>query len=239
VGLETTSNERPLSVKMSRIDAVVKAVSVIEEAEFTAYRGGWRGEIGTALVDAVFSIRAKYNAADPAKGVSGRVRRFREMYPQTRNNLSELVAIGEAAIREIMGDTVTGQRPKAVCVVEAAEVLTSLAPAVNTANDALNAGAKTIKQAYTSVRGLGPVTADYFLMHLSVDGVKADTMIRRFVDRALLAEGLRETTGWKEAKDLIINAYEIDPRGASSLNAFDHGIWRVESAGTLAKGGDE
>ena len=64
-------------------------------------------------------------------------------------------------------------------------------------------------------------------------------MIIRFVDRALLAEDLEETSSPNQAKDLVIEAYEIDARKATSLNAFEHAIWRAESAGTLTKGGDE
>lgn len=62
-------------------------------------------------------------------------------------------------------------------------------------------------RAYTSVKGLGLVTAEYFLMHLGVDGVKADRMIVRFVNRALAAEDLPETTHWSEARDIIIKAF--------------------------------
>src|SRR5699024_505152 len=98
------------------------------------------------------------------------------------------------SIREIMGNTVTGRRPKSVCVVEAAETLMNLAPPVVTADDALVAGEETVTQAYTSVKGLGPVTAEYFQMHLGVPGVKADRMIIRFVDRALSGESLEETS---------------------------------------------
>lgn len=223
----------------SRVDAAVKAIAAIEDIEFEAYQGGWRNEIGTALVDAVFSIRAKYNASDPAKGVSGRVRKFREEYPETRNDLSALARLGEEPIREVMGNTVTGRRPKSVCVVEAAQKLMSVVPPIATADDALVAGPETVTRAYTSVQGLGPVTAEYFQMHLGVPGVKADRMITRFVDRALLAEGLEETSSPSEAKDLVIEAHKIDARKATSLNAFEHAIWRVESAGTLTKGGDE
>lgn len=223
----------------SRVDAVVKAIAEIEDIEFDAYQGGWQNEIGTALVDAVFSMRAKYNASDPAKGVSGRVRKFREEYPETRNDLSALARLGEEPVREIMGNTVTGRRPKSVCVVEAAEALMSVLPPIITADDALATGEETVTQAYTSVKGLGPVTAEYFQMHLGVPGVKADRMIIRFVDRALLAEELGEISSPSEARDLVIKAYEIDPRGAVSLNAFEHAIWRVESASTLTAGGDE
>lgn len=215
------------------VAAVVKPIRNIPDDEFTVYTGGWRKEIGTALVDAVFSIRAKYNAADPAKGVSGRVRQFRERHPEARNNLSALVKVGEESIRNVMGNTVTGQRLKSVCVVEAAQALTQLEPAVITAKDALATDAAKVKQAYTSVKGLGLITAEYFMMHLGVDGVKADRMIVRFVDRALVSEGLEKTAHWSEARELIIRAYEIDPRGAPSLNAFEHAIWRFESARTL------
>lgn len=223
----------------SPVDAVVKAVSEIQDVEFSAYQGGWQNEIGTALVDAVFSIRAQYLAADPAKGVSGRVRTFRERYPEARNDLSVLADVGAEAIQEVMGDTVTGGRPKAVCVVEAAQALFNLEPSVVTAEDALATGEDKVKRAYISVKGLGPITAEYFQMHLGVDGVKADRMIVRFVNRSLLTNGLDETANWREARDLVIKAYEIDPRGAESLNAFEHGLWRVESAGTLTKGEDE
>lgn len=222
-----------------QVKAVVNGAGNIPNDEFTAYQGGWRNEIGTALVDAVYSIRAKYNAADPAKGVSGRVRRFREQYPEARSNLAVLAELGEEAIRDVMGNTQTGQRPKSVCVVEAAQALLQLTPEILTAEDAKAADPKDVKRAYTSVRGLGPITAEYFLMHLGVDGVKADRMIVRFVNRALVAEGLEKVTHWSEARDLIVKAYEIDPRGAANLRAFEHGIWRFESTRGVSEDEDE
>lgn len=222
-----------------QVHAVVKATGNIPPENFTVYQGGWQGEIGTALVDAVFSIRAKYNAADPTKGVSGRVRQFRELYPEARNNLSALAELGEEAIRDVMGNTVTGRRLKSVCVVEAAEALTKLDPAVITAQDALATENEKVKRAYSSVKGLGLVTAEYFLMHLGVDGVKADRMIIRFVNRALTGEGLPKITHWSEARDVIIKAFDVDPRGAENLNAFEHGIWREESDGALNEDADD
>lgn len=216
-----------------QVHAVVKATGNIPPENFTAYQGGWQGEIGTALVDAVYSIRAKYNAADPTKGVSGRVRQFRLLYPEARDDLTAIIELGEESIRDVMGNTVTGQRPKSVCVVEAAQAMSQLEPAVVTAEDALAADTAEVKQAYTSVKGLGLITAEYFLMHLGIDGVKADRMIVRFVNRALTSERLEEVKHWSEARDLIIKAYEIDSRGAVSLNAFEHAIWLFESARTL------
>jgi len=242
--LKSHINEGPNTLTSPRVDAVVEAVANIKDLEFEAYQGGWQGEIGTALVDAIFSIRAKYNAADPAKGVSGRIRTFREKYPETRNDLPALVELGEEAIRDVMGKTQTGSRPKSVCVIEAAQALHELDPPIITAADALEAGKDKVKRAYTSVHGLGPVTAEYFLMHLGVPGVKADTMIIRFVERALIDAGLVDPdlengVTPTEANKLVTSAYEIDNRGAASLIAFDHAIWRVESAGTLTKHCDE
>lgn len=222
-----------------QIRAVVNATGNIPPANFTAYRGGWQNEIGTALVDAVYSIRARYNAADPTKGVSGRVRQFRELYPAERYDLSAIVELGEEAIRAVMGNTETGQRPKSVCVVEAAKALTELEPAVITAEDALAVDHEKVIRAYTSVKGLGLVTAEYFLMHLGVNGVKADRMIVRFVNRALATEGLPETTHWSEARDIIIKAFDVDSRGAENLNAFEHGIWIDESGSTFKGDGDK
>lgn len=138
-----------------------------------------------------------------------------------------------------MGNTVTGQRPKSVCVVEAAQTLGELNPPVVNADDALVAGRDKVARAYTTVKGLGAITAEYFQMHLGVQGVKADRMIVRFVDRALVADGLAPTSSPSEARELIIAAYEIDSRGASSLNAFEHAIWRVESARSLAEDEDQ
>jgi hypothetical protein len=41
------------------------------------------------------------------------------------------------------------------------------------------------RNAYCGTLGLGPVTWDYFLMLVGHDGVKADTLVTRFVTEAL------------------------------------------------------
>lgn len=51
-------------------------------------------------------------------------------------------------------------------------------------------------------------------------------------------EGLEPTSSPSEAGELVTAAFEIDPRGATSLNAFEHAIWRVESARTLGEDED-
>lgn len=45
--------ESAIGVHASAVGAVAQAVAVIDATEFAAFGGGWPGEIGTALVDAV------------------------------------------------------------------------------------------------------------------------------------------------------------------------------------------
>lgn len=74
--------ERAIGVHESAVDAVRQAVAVIDATEFAAYGGGWPGEIGTALVDAVFSIRATYQSQNPKAGVLHRVQMLKSTHPR-------------------------------------------------------------------------------------------------------------------------------------------------------------
>lgn len=209
-----------------QLNAVLAEVAKIDDGEFAEYGGGWPGEIGTALVDAVFSIRARYHAKDPTKGVLGRVRKFRSQHPDAAADLRTLSRLGEASIREIMGSTKTSQRLKSECVIEAANALLALVPAVATADQLRGTDSAQIEKAYTSVDGLGWVTCEYFQMLLQKPGVKADTMIVRFVNNALGAAELGPV-GDREARQLVVGAHEIQSRGVC-LIAYDHAIWRAK-----------
>lgn len=219
----------------TQVRALISEVAKLEEEEFTAYSGGWKGNIGTALVDAVFSIRAKYQAKDPTKGVSGRLRTFNDSHPGTMNDLTALVDVGAEELANIMGNTVTSGRRKADCVIEAAEALLALDPAIVTAEDLLEADQSAVKAAYTSVHGLGWVTCEYFQMLLGIPGVKADRMIVRFVNAALETAGL-ESVDARGARALVKEAYEQTPRG-ETLTHYEHAIWRAK--GDLAVEAEE
>lgn len=211
--------------KDSRIGALQTAVEKIPDSYFTAYGGGWPGEISTALIDAVFSIRARYRASNPAAGVSGRIRSFRAVEPGILNDLTALRALGDTRIREIMGSTVTGRRLKAEAVIEAAESFVNRG--VVHANDFLNADREAMKHAYISVMGLGPVTFEYFSMLLGIPGVKADTMIIRFVNSALRAAGHESATG-NVVRTLVIETFNTLHKG-ETLTHFEHALWRFQS----------
>lgn len=219
-----------------QVDALVAEAAKLDDEEFTVYSGGWKGNVGTALVDAVFSIRAKYRTNDPTKGVSGRLRAFNAKHPEAMNDLSSLVALGEEELRDIMGRGVTGSQAKAACVIEAAEALLALEPSIVTADDLLSADPYTVKKAYTGVDGLGWVTCEYFQMLLGKPGVKADRMIVRFVNSALTKAGLDEV-GPSGARELVVEAHGMDNRGAETLTHYEHAIWRAR--GKLAVEIDE
>ena len=169
-------------------------------AAWTPWPGGWRAEISTALIDAVFSARATYKTSGGA-GVHAQVVRWRELQPAHRDSLRELRDEIETAGPEAWARTFGNmqhspgrslRRPgapwKSAAVLEAAEAVNTRAldtgSDIDSASDVTIANAKTVATALVSVPGIGCVTANYFLMLLGHPGVKADTMIRRYVARA-------------------------------------------------------
>lgn len=219
----------------TQLEALITQISKIPDSEFAEYRGGWPDQIGTALVDAVFSIRAKYDAKNESRGVRGRTRRLITEHPEVADDLQALVNLGADQIQSIMGDAVTSKRRKSTCVVEAAENLLRLDPPVRTAADflgstteqeAIDARVDQIRKQYTKVRGLGDVTAEYFTMLLGIPGVKADTMVLKFVNGSLKAAGLKRVNR-ERARELMGEAFHASDR-TTSLTHFDHAIWRTK-----------
>lgn len=207
------------------IEALSAAVSLIPAGHFAEYGGGWLDEISTALIDAVFSIRAQYRSTDPDRGVFGRLQKFRRDEPDARNDLRALSSLGSGRIREIMGDSVTAKKPKADAVVEVADEF--VAHGVVQAEDFLASDMAEMKRVYTRVHGLGWVTFEYFSMLLGKPGVKADTMITRFVNNALSQAGIASVDN-RIARDLVIACHDELGLG-ESLSHFEHGIWLYES----------
>lgn len=212
----------------AQLDAVITAVQRIPEENFTAYRGGYPGEISSALVDAVFSIRARYHSKTPGRGVLNRVQNFRAAHSDATNDLAALIALGPGPIEDLMGSTVTGGQLKAIAVIDAAERYRDAQ--VNTAEDLEGIEGAEAKKIYTSVSGLGPVTFEYFNMLLGIPGVKTDVMIKRFVAKALDAAG-HDNVNAATAEQLIKDAHDKTRRGVN-LTYFDHAIWLSESRPT-------
>ncbi|MCX6499580.1 MAG: hypothetical protein NTU93_12400 [Arthrobacter sp.] len=204
------------------IAAVAKALGHIPEENFTAWPGGWPDQIGMSLVDAVFSIRAVYKTRNPAKGVLGRAKSFRDAYPGAANDLECLRNLGERRIREVMGNGKTVGRYKSECIIEAASNFLSLTPPVVTAAH-LHALDPDHRRAYTKIRGLGGVTYEYLTMLLGQPGIKADRMIRGFVDTALKEQHLAPVNAATARR--IVAAVHAAERPDVELQKFDHAIW--------------
>ncbi|MFZ2561224.1 MAG: hypothetical protein WAX28_02750 [Corynebacterium variabile] len=214
-----------MTTTTAQLDAVITAVNKVPEENFTAYRGGYRQEISTALVDAVFSIQAKYDSDTPGRGVRNRVQVFRSVNPDAVNNLSALVDIGVDQVADIMGSGRTGSRPKAEAVLEAASRY--VAVGVTSADDFRGLDPATAKRTYTGVHGLGYVTFEYFAMLLGIPGVKTDVMIKRFIAEALSTAGL-ENVDARTAHHLVEQAHAATGLG-KDLTYFEHAIWLSES----------
>jgi len=205
------------------VDLVVKHVERTIPTPWPEWRGGWPGEIEAALIDAVLSIRAQYGSE--GTGVRAAVGRWREAQAP-RATLDDVRALAETDAdrlaslldnRQVLSGGV--RKPDAVRAAAVALV----GAGVRHARD-VDPAVSAQGAAYTGVKGLGPVTWEYFLMLLGHPGVKADTWIRRFV-----AEAIGRAPGAPEAGSLVTAAAAtlgVEP------TVLDHAIWRHMSEGT-------
>jgi hypothetical protein len=206
-------------------DQVERLLKVIEaelpRGEWVPWPGGYPGEAEAALVDAVFSIGARYGTS-PDRGVRGVVKKWREH--RDHAPLDDLCQLKEFAGRgddlaEILGNqqkVARGTRLKADALAEAAERLVD----AKVRSSADVAASQEQKKAYTSVRGLGPVTWEYFLMLLGIPGVKADVHIQRFVSRAVDVD-----VSPAECRSLL---HDVAEQMGESPTELDHAVWAYE-----------
>lgn len=179
--------------------------------------GGYSGQIETALIDAVLSIQANYGSAH--NGVRGAVARYKDAVNDTKpNDLKRLASYDASELQELLNDQQISGRRKASAIIEAAANL--VRNGVRNDDD-FDSHDTAQKKAYTSVHGLGPVTWEYFGMLLNKPGVKADTWIIRFVERALGREGVSS----RKVYDLVMAA--ADQLGVSPTE-LDHALWDHE-----------
>lgn len=214
----------------AEISALVAAVEALPQDLFSAYRGGWKGQIGLALVDAVHSIQARYYSDHPGCGVWNRVAAFRDAHPEAVDDLEKLSELDAAAIEAVMGRGKTAEKPKSRAVLEAARAFCALPSPIVRTTDFTVDRRDDARNAYRSVRGLGKVTFDYFAMNLGHAGVKPDTLVTRFVARHAYGDPGRALSP-AHVTDLVTEAYGISPRGAETLTHFEHALWKAESDG--------
>ncbi|MBE1514285.1 hypothetical protein [Nesterenkonia halotolerans] len=220
----TATTEKP------NMTALLSAVDSLPLEFFTAYRGGYPNSIGLALVDAVYSIQASYDSEHSGKGVLNRVKQFRSDHSNAVDDLCVLADLDEDAIQKVMGEGKTSQRTKSGAVLEAARALAALEPPIVRAADFTAERREDARGAYTRVHGLGKVTFTYFTMHLGVPGVKADSLLTRFVARHAYGDKSLKLSS-DHVVALVNQAYESRPQIAETVTHFEHALWRAESKG--------
>lgn len=123
----------------------------------------------------------------------------------------------ESKLQELLNDQMISGRSKVTAIKEAAQNLIHVGVAHA---DNLDTRNSEQKRAYTSVHGLGAVTWEYFGMLLGKPGVKADTWICRFVERAIGCD-----VSPQEARRLVMATAE---RVDTDPIHLDHAIWAYE-----------
>lgn len=205
---------------MWRVEAEVKKLFERIEADlprdqWPTWPGGWKGDIEAAVLDAIFSIRARYGGENT--GVRGVVKRWRGSRGGGRDDLKALEAFDEREndLLQILQNRqkLGSGQTKASAAVAAAKAL--LKAGVRSSSDVK--GTDEERRAWCSVTGLGEVTWSYAQMLLGVPGVKADVMVMRFVGSTLGRE-----VPAAEARDLVLAAARRMDVDATDL---DHAIW--------------
>lgn len=174
---------------------------------------GWTDEIEAALIDAAFSVRARYGNRERKPGVFGAVTRWREQRGSRANDLRVLAATAPDTLRTITNDGKIVGRYKAEVVIDAAAALVKAG--VVTADD-FRHQQSLAKPAYLNVRGCGPVTWANLRMLSEVDDVKADTWLMRFV-RDRIPDARHD-----EAATLL---KDVAQRMNVEARRLDHAVW--------------
>lgn len=190
---------------------------VIPKEEFGVWPGGWPNKVEAALIDSVFSVRARYGTE--TSGVRKVVTAWSQHRGSEMDDLQELAAFNgrEPDLLRILGNrqTLSGGMSKAGGAAAAAAAL--VGAGARHAGDI--DGSDEQRSAWVGVTGLGEVTWSYFLMLLGKSGVKADVMIRRFVAKALN----RDSVTASHARELVLASAGRLQVDATDL---DHAIWR-------------
>ena len=198
--------------------------------DWVEWPGGRPGEAEVALVDAVMSIRARYGR--PARtgddvmlaptGVHRAVSAYRALRGKSPlDDLRLLAQIDAGILERAVGAQKTAGVPKAEVIVRAAGALVKAGVLAASDVEPADAGQK---RAYTSVRGLGWVTWEYFGMLLGRPGVKADRWVVQAVSNAV-----RRPVTPTVARDVVLGAAAALERSSTLL---EHALWAFERSRT-------
>lgn len=174
----------------SDVEQVADSARALLADGWEPWPGGQKGKIKLALIDAVFSIRARYGQPSDAEtgrnatGVPAIVDQWRKRPGVDGvDDLRHLSSTSETDLLAVLRNrSRTSGRTKAAAVIDASASLEGVG-IVHAAE--FIAGASAARKAYVRVHGLGWVTFTYMCMLLGVHDVKADVWIVRFVQDAL------------------------------------------------------
>lgn len=219
----STSDEVTVLVERIRADVVPDGEAFVTPAGYA--------QISLALVDAVYSIRARYSGVESvvrafaaATGTpTGQGLNAREEPGFREHRLAELIAAANGLARTELANHLfggnhskTSGRLKADVCVDVARRLVDAGIETGRDLDLLAAQADTWK-AWTGVHGLGWITWQYFCLMNGIDGMKPDVMLTRFVSKTLDRD-----VNACETNDLLTEAYERmnDPHGTGNETGF-------------------
>jgi hypothetical protein len=179
-----------MALQNTDIDTLMAYILATIGPSAAIWPGGWNDQIEAALIDAVFSVRARYGSRTPGHetGVYGAVTRWIAHRGGTADDLTVLAATDADALRGVTNSGRIVGRYKSEVVLDAAKALIDVG--------VVHSGDFGRRQpeahaAYLSVKGCGPVTWSYFRMLLGEDDVKPDTWVMRFVRTRSPASVLR------------------------------------------------
>ena len=205
------------------VDELVAAVSHFpsigpDPAKWPKWNGGW-ARADVALVDAVLSTRQPYSRT---------LATVEEWRIATEDIGDRELAIFTELLNEELAQILTERKLPGTRtlrrdgIIELAQILMTgpfncrtgneIRSRIKTKGDALE-----VRHAMESVKGVGPATSSYFLMLIGVDGVKADSIVSRFV-----SDAVKEHLSQGEIERIVGAAAE---RFGSTRQALDYAIW--------------
>lgn len=223
------------------VSRLIKCVSkhLGNPASWSQWPGGWPDDIEAALVDAVFSARARYETK-AGRGIHSQVVRWRQSRSRGTFTLEalakEISTAGPADWAAAFGNlqhsprrrlSAPGGPLKAATVLEAANALVAIG--VSRPSELTCKNLPRVKATLCSVSGVGYATANYFLMLLGRPGVKPDRMVHRFLARAIgqpVSNAQADALVTAAARSLNVPTHELD-----------HAMWRYERAHQASPGG--
>lgn len=205
------------------IEAFVRDLKTIPEERFKVYQKGWEGQLGMALIDAVYSKQTRYKTKR-GKGLLPRLLTFQKKHHSAGKDLRELTKLSKEELCLILGRGVTNGRSKASAVLEAADNLIALNVLTAQQYDHHQASHRS---AYLKVNGLGPVTHNYLGMLLGYPDTKPDVWIIRAVQRVATGANIDLAVNAKIAQHVLTEAHCRTGCG-KTVTHMDHAVWLTE-----------